>query len=839
MATTKTVNVNRFDAGITTIQRASTPEQFNSGARMVKHFDIYTNAKKMLPVRDWTSIVTDDEKNYGLKAIGGTSSPIYGIGKGLSNWYGRDWPYRIKLTLQTAQAPDTNKFSMVDLSIMPSDFWDNLGADPQEIRVTADDGVTIKPHNLWHVDTAARTGFMDVQTPIEDIYIYYGSSQAQIPTTGDLRENNAQRAYTSSSVDWVFHYENNVLNQVKLSEGGDDGGGDSTLVFSGGYLSRAFNPTTYIYSDAAEDLGRFGTSPDDFSVSFMLRIEQTPSGTEDLFGQNDWQIRINNSNQIVFVVDGQISLGTTISGTSLAVGQWYHIVCKYDAGDHYIYIDGVQTDFSNYNDGDVDWDPSYELSVGENAPSNNNAFSFCAVSGHRHGISDDQVTTIYNYLTNRTGFWSVGSEEELSSTTLTYGGVQLYTKTVGTAGWSEVLKSGQPVKHTTRYPVPAFVEANNYFLVSRDEDLSTGAAIIELAEATNNEVLNINTIHQSIDDDTMAVSAVAVDKTFRYTIFNDLQTLTSTNVFAAYGNVKSMHPYKTYLAIASNSRNKGALELWDLAGTDPTEFVDLGVGSAQIVGTAGSDLFVAINGYIDNTTNSAKRPVFEIKKYVGGGLAQTTHRLDIPANIDNHFSLFWEQPVSQIKTEIKNATLFWAKIPNSAAGTTFDQGLWAVGKNEQTGTLALSVYADTSDLGDLEFVHGFANQMFVIHGRDGSVSKLAETDSFTKTSSWESMIFDDGDQEQEKKLKGVQVDHDALDSGQTVSVYYRRNGDTTWTKILDSDTTSSLTKEAVNIQSSGDALPSFKEIEFKIESTGGGAAINGFNFKYETYNDLV
>ena len=70
-------------------------------------------------------------------------------------------------------------------------------------------------------------------------------------------------------------------------------------------------------------------------------------------------------------------------------------------------------------------------------------------------------------------------------------------------------------------------------------------------------------------------------------------------------------------------------------------------------------------------------------------------------------------------------------------------------------------------------------------------------------------------------------------AGQVV-IKYRKdedlNDDTTWTTIFTNTTDNSISHDAVNI--SGEVLTQYKEIQFRIESTG-GAVITGLKYKYE------
>ena len=69
-------------------------------------------------------------------------------------------------------------------------------------------------------------------------------------------------------------------------------------------------------------------------------------------------------------------------------------------------------------------------------------------------------------------------------------------------------------------------------------------------------------------------------------------------------------------------------------------------------------------------------------------------------------------------------------------------------------------------------------------------------------------------------------------SGATLVLKYRKDEETSWTQIYSDGTDNSISHSAINIESSGDNLPEYKEIQFRIESTG-GAEITGLKFKSE------
>jgi len=73
---------------------------------------------------------------------------------------------------------------------------------------------------------------------------------------------------------------------------------------------------------------------------------------------------------------------------------------------------------------------------------------------------------------------------------------------------------------------------------------------------------------------------------------------------------------------------------------------------------------------------------------------------------------------------------------------------------------------------------------------------------------------------------------DALPAAGQVVLKYRKDEDTSFTTIFTHTTDNSISHDAVNIESSGAQLPEFREIIFRIESTG-NAKITGLKFKYD------
>ncbi len=124
------------------------------------------------------------------------------------------------------------------------------------------------------------------------------------------------------------------------------------------------------------------------------------------------------------------------------------------------------------------------------------------------------------------------------------------------------------------------------------------------------------------------------------------------------------------------------------------------------------------------------------------------------------------------------------------------------------------------------------NFWFFAHSNDGSVNRTDNDSTFTHTSIYQSQKYTLGDASKTKKLLGTTVMSAPLPTAGQVVLRYRKDEETTWTTIFTNTTDNSISHSAINIESSGITLTEFKEIQFRIQSTG-GAEITGLKFRAE------
>lgn len=191
---------------------------------------------------------------------------------------------------------------------------------------------------------------------------------------------------------------------------------------------------------------------------------------------------------------------------------------------------------------------------------------------------------------------------------------------------------------------------------------------------------------------------------------------------------------------------------------------------------------------------------------------------------------------------IKSNKMYWvASVPfnqSTSTESTYHLGIWCFGRKNINSNFSLSLdyivdsVVDTSNFRIVSF-GAAGGYWFINHSADGSVHKTDDASNFSETSVYETQIFNNEDVSETKKLIGVSVMNVALPSGTTITCAYRKDEETSWTTIFTNTTANSISKSAININSSGANLPEWKEIQFRITVTGGKGEITGLKFKYE------
>lgn len=354
------------------------------------------------------------------------------------------------------------------------------------------------------------------------------------------------------------------------------------------------------------------------------------------------------------------------------------------------------------------------------------------------------------------------------------------------------------------------------------------------------------TVHSGSTDISQTVAEHLIDTNlYATTGRGDVMLLTNsavTDPACSTGNfVTDIHPGDAQMGIVGYVVNnvqtvtpyQGVFSIWDLT-VNPNETLYkyyLGNTRPFALGRDGSQWLVAASDGLGSDTASTgpNNGAQALEIYVTNG-PQTERFLRINAETNTNSAF---RPV---RGTYHGATLFYAKLPTDSSGTTFKQGIWAVGRRNSSSPIALSLLLDMDSFGSLEGYYTFGDHHFFAHGGDGSVSRLDALDdgTYDVTAVYESLIFG-SETPFQKIFQGLSVLTEDLPSGASVVAKYRTDTDDSWTTIGTSSTTGA---ERHNFtRTSSGPIGNFQEIQFRIEVTG-KAAIKNITINYEETDDL-
>lgn len=296
--------------------------------------------------------------------------------------------------------------------------------------------------------------------------------------------------------------------------------------------------------------------------------------------------------------------------------------------------------------------------------------------------------------------------------------------------------------------------------------------------------------------------------------------------------ITSICNYGNYLAIACCEKNIASIGqmkvyLWDRDSslTTISDVIDFGEGN---------DLKIAVvDGYL----------VGVIKKYPNTMVFTNAGATIIKVILNNIARTVINRKENSTYTLIggfvkDNKFYFVNNCGINVHDTEATCGIWVL-CHKPDGTWGMTVDVVNDAIGATNLVNfgNFADYWWIVIGT-GAIVKTNDVvpASYTFKSVYESEVFDGKiygyDSSFTKKLIGVSVQTEKLPTDGQVILAYRKDGTIAWTTIFTNTEDDSISHEAVNIEASGVNLPQYKEIEWRIESTG-GAVITGFSFKEE------
>ena len=303
---------------------------------------------------------------------------------------------------------------------------------------------------------------------------------------------------------------------------------------------------------------------------------------------------------------------------------------------------------------------------------------------------------------------------------------------------------------------------------------------------------------------------------------NNVHTLNAaswtTNALVLPSNqiIKSACEYGNYLAIGCITKGtfnvKTTVFLWDRDSSLNTlsERIDFGEGSLISLHNLDGKLTALMNYYGNNALANAQ-PKILVKQSSG------LFGVSLQELIGDYVS----SSNGAGKGVVKNGKIFFPASIQLNGDARF--GVWAVDGNGKF-TLAL----ENPDATSIQDIYPLANSWWMVHSGDFSTDHNMPTAvdgyySSVNPATYESLIINGGDSEQDKKLVRVSINTEPLPAAGQIVLKYRKNEETAWTTIYTDATDNQISHTAINIESTGANLPEFNEIQFQILSTGGAA----------------
>ena len=302
--------------------------------------------------------------------------------------------------------------------------------------------------------------------------------------------------------------------------------------------------------------------------------------------------------------------------------------------------------------------------------------------------------------------------------------------------------------------------------------------------------------------------------------------------------INSICEYNNYIAIGCAPKSgygKSVVYLWDRDSSLATlsESIDWGNGELFVleeidgilvgvsnVGKAGVSSF-------NTGPNFAQRIVF---RYLSGGKAVMFNEFISSASTSY---------LTTIPKKYKDNNYIYFPLFMTFPDGTNQQGIWKIGKN-RGGNIAVSLDRTSNNDSAITLTTflGFiivGDFLFTSTNESGTITvrktiESGDASQYSQTSSYDTVVLNDGDSSLKKKLVGVTVFTEPLPTAGQVILKYKIDDETSFTTIFTNTTDNSVHHSAINIESTGLALPEYKEITFQILSTG-GAVITGLKYK--------
>jgi len=280
-----------------------------------------------------------------------------------------------------------------------------------------------------------------------------------------------------------------------------------------------------------------------------------------------------------------------------------------------------------------------------------------------------------------------------------------------------------------------------------------------------------------------------------------------------YGDVVAI------LAAPTAGVGSSKLFIWDKVSQDPQNVIDCGEGQGKLVENIEGQLVVVMQ--VGGSSAFAIRAKLVVKIWEGGSKA--TQKFELQSD-DNTLSVYGNHS----KFLDGNRLYFSLKI--KLEGVTYNQ-LFSIGRKTSSYPLAYSfdrlINNDTAVSGTIQGLLKLGDYCFVAYNQDGSINRTNDQAVYTNASPAHITQKLTGERQagadaarKAKQLAMAGALFVPLTSGQSVSLYWRKDASTSWSLIRTVSTVGATRFEA-GAEDDGTEFGSYQEKQFKLVPAGG------------------
>ena len=328
-------------------------------------------------------------------------------------WFNNSWKYRKKVTINSSQISGTltDFTTYLDLSLLGSDFFNNVNSDGSDIRITQSDETTQCAVHVVSIDTLGETGRINFKAPSvssstdTDFYIYYGNSGASLPITSD-----------------TYGQYNTYKDEYKIYYGMDTGSGSTLYDYTSNSNDGVINGATWTSGNVGKNALDFdGTN--DYVERTSVGISSNNFTITGLFnaGLISYHSIFTDFNSVgnrnlIYIINGEIIAYNVVAGTynsisqSINANELYHFAYVRNGNQFHLYLNGVLVGSQTYTN---PTSPT-TMRIGARGDVLTKHFFNGVVDEFKilsTGLTMNEISSDFNNLVNQNLFFTIAAQE--------------------------------------------------------------------------------------------------------------------------------------------------------------------------------------------------------------------------------------------------------------------------------------------------------------------------------------------------------------------------------------------------------------------------------------------